>query len=60
MLTVFNKIDTCNPLEVEGLVRQHDGVAVCALDRSTFAPLLEAMEAMLWPPEEDTECEPCI
>lgn len=57
MLTVFNKIDVCNPLEVEGLVRQFDGVAVCALDRGTFTPLLKAMEDLLWPFEEDTECE---
>ena len=60
MLTVFNKIDTCNPLEVEGLVHQYNGVAISALDRTTFEPLLETMEDMLWPVEEDTECDPCV
>lgn len=54
MLTIFNKIDACNPAEVEGLVSQYDGIAICALDRGTFTPLLNAMEEQLWPLEEKT------
>ena len=52
MLTVFNKVDTCHPAEVEGLTRQYAGIPICALDRGTFAPLLNAMEELLWPLEE--------
>jgi GTP-binding protein HflX len=49
MLTVFNKIDTCAPEEVEGLVHQYGGVPICALNHETFDPLLDAMERLLWP-----------
>ncbi len=53
MITVFNKIDKCNPTEVDGLVRQYEGIALSALDRATFGSLLDALETRLFP--EDTE-----
>jgi len=49
VITVFNKMDVCNPLEVEGLIMQYNGVAICALNRNTFEPLLQDMETLLWP-----------
>lgn len=49
VITVFNKMDKCNPLEIQGLIRQYNGIALCALDRNTFEPLLDAMETRLWP-----------
>ncbi len=49
MVTVFNKTDLCSPEEVQGLLHQYEGVPVCALDRSSFTPLLSLLEARLWP-----------
>ncbi len=57
MITVFNKIDRCRPEEVDGLTQQYNGIPVCALDRATFGPLLDAMEARLWPRVAE---EPCV
>lgn len=53
MITVFNKVDKCNPIEVEGLVNQYGGIPLCALDRNTFGPLLAVMEERLWPDEKE-------
>ncbi len=47
-INVLNKIDKADPDIVQGLVKQYDGVPICALDRSTFQPLLERMEYILW------------
>ncbi len=44
---VFNKADRLPPGEAEHLAIAHDGVAVSALDRATFAPLLERIERAL-------------
>lgn len=49
VLHVFNKIDRCDEDTVRGLVERFNGIAVCALDRGTFVPLLDTMEARLWP-----------
>ena len=51
MITVFNKTDLCNPEEVNGLTRQFNGIALSALDRSTFDELLYQLETRLFPPE---------
>jgi len=51
VLTVLNKIDRADPDLVRGLAARYDGVPICALDRGTFGPLLEAMEQRLWPGE---------
>ncbi|HOV32244.1 MAG TPA: GTPase HflX [Candidatus Hydrogenedens sp.] len=47
-INVLNKIDKANPNIVQGLIQQYEGVPVCALDPSTFAPLLERMEMLIW------------
>jgi len=45
---VLNKSDQCDTEELAGLEVQHDGVAVSALQRETFAPLMDRLESMLW------------
>lgn len=47
-INVLNKIDKANPSIVQGLIQQYDGVPISALDSSTFNPLLEKMEILLW------------
>jgi GTP-binding protein HflX len=51
VVNVVNKVDRCDVDTARGLVNQYDGVPVCALDRGTFAPLLERMERLLWSEE---------
>jgi GTP-binding protein HflX len=45
---ILNKSDRCDAEELAGLEVQHDGVAVSALQRDTFAPLMSRLESMLW------------
>ena len=40
MLRIFNKIDLATGETAETLVRRHGGIALCALDSSTFPPLI--------------------
>jgi GTP-binding protein HflX len=47
-LLVLNKADRCNPEELRGLASRLGGVAISALDTTTFAPLLDAMESRLF------------
>ena len=47
-LVVLNKSDRLSVAEVESIARQRDGVAVSAIDRESFGPLLERMEEMLF------------
>lgn len=47
-LLVLNKTDRCTPEELEGLQTQLDGIPLCARDRKTFGPLIQAMEDRLW------------
>ncbi len=56
MITVFNKIDQCDPLEVAGVTRQYGGIALSALDRGTFAPLLDTLETRLFPEDKEARC----
>jgi len=49
-ILVFNKIDKCDPDVLHGLLEQYHGVGISALDRGTFQPLLDAIEATLWAP----------
>ena len=51
VVTVLNKTDRCDPGRVEALAHRFDAVPVCALDRSTFAPLLNMLEEHLWAAE---------
>jgi GTP-binding protein HflX len=48
-LLVLNKADRVAPEVAAALSRRLKAVAVSALDPATFAPLLDAMEARLWP-----------
>jgi GTP-binding protein HflX len=43
-----NKIDCMSVEEARGLVSLFGGIPVCALDRSSFTPLLEELEKRLW------------
>jgi GTP-binding protein HflX len=47
-ILAWNKVDRLDPVEAESLVRHDGGFAVSALDRSTFGPLLLAIERDLF------------
>jgi len=47
-ICVLNKSDRCDAEELAGLEIRYDGVAISALQRDTFAPLMERLESMLW------------
>jgi GTP-binding protein HflX len=47
-LIVFNKADLLDAAEARRRARCHDALAVSALSRSTFAPMLDAIERELW------------
>lgn len=47
-LHVLNKSDKTPADEMRALVRKYRGLSICSLDRSTFQPLLSAMESALW------------
>ena len=47
-LVVLNKSDLCKRETLDALAREHQGIPVSALDKNTFAPLIEAMERILW------------
>ena len=48
MLHVLNKADAADPEVLRGLARHYQGVSVCALDKDSFGPLLDALEQALW------------
>jgi GTP-binding protein HflX len=52
-IVVLNKIDLCEADVVRGLAKRYNAVCVSALNRDSFAPLLEAMEARLWLDPDD-------
>ncbi|MDD2558111.1 MAG: GTPase HflX [Desulfuromonadaceae bacterium] len=54
-LLVFNKTDRLNQGESEELSRRFAAVAVCAHERSSFGPLMEALQTRFWPHEEAFE-----
>jgi len=60
ILAVLNKTDLCDPDVVRGLAIQYQGTPICALDQTSFAPLLEAMERHLWPPEHALTKNQCV
>jgi GTP-binding protein HflX len=51
-LRVFNKIDRIEAAECRELCRRYDATGVCARDRSTFAPLMQALQERFWPDEK--------
>jgi len=52
-LLVFNKIDQVNPSEVREHCRRHSAVAVSALQRESFTPLLAELERIFWAGEAE-------
>ena len=56
MITVFNKIDLCNPGEIEGLSVQYNGLSLSALNRATFDALLNELENRLFPADMEETC----
>lgn len=48
MIVVVNKVDLCGPEQAAGLSTRFGGVRLCAHDTSTFGPLMEVMEEVLW------------
>jgi len=50
-LVVFNKSDLVDPDTAFRQARRYHGVAVSALDRKTFPPLMIELEHRLWPEE---------
>ena len=47
-ILVLNKMDKCDADELTGLAKRLGGVPVCALEPSSFGPLLEQIEHELW------------
>lgn len=47
-LVVLNKAELCDRNTLLGLSRKYNAIAVSAIDKTTFAPLLDAMEEALW------------
>jgi len=48
---VLNKMDTCDDDTLRALISRFNGVGLCALDRSTFDPLILRMEEFLFSEE---------
>ncbi len=51
-LLVFNKIDQVPAEEVTPLCRRFQAIGVSALDRGSFIPLMDALQARFWSEEE--------
>lgn len=47
-IVVFNKIDKVPKEEIDNIVSRYNAVAVSAIDRNTFYPLLKAIEHHIW------------
>lgn len=54
-LTVFNKADRLPLIEAVAVASRHGGVAVSALDRKSFGPLLTAISARIWGGKEKAQ-----
>ncbi|MCK5914361.1 MAG: GTPase HflX [Desulfuromusa sp.] len=52
-LLVFNKCDQVPAEDLPHFCRRYEAVAVSALDRKSFTPLLDEMQRRFWPAEED-------
>ena len=48
-LLILNKSDLLNPVETTALSRHWRGIPLSALDSKTFQPLLDEIEARIWP-----------
>lgn len=47
-IVVFNKIDKLRSGEAMNLARRYNAFPICALDKSTFPPMMKAIEEELW------------
>ena len=47
-IVVLNKMDRADPETLAALQSRFDAICVCALDRATFASLMETIENFLW------------
>ncbi|MCX7913808.1 MAG: GTPase HflX, partial [Thermodesulfovibrionales bacterium] len=47
-IIVFNKIDKLPSNGIEAILSRYNGIAISALNKETFPPLLQAIENMLW------------
>lgn len=47
-LIVFNKIDKLPSNDIEAILSRYNGIAISALYKETFPPLLQAIESMVW------------
>ncbi|RME69462.1 MAG: GTPase HflX, partial [Nitrospirae bacterium] len=54
-ILVFNKIDLVDEEMVRNVLNRYEGVAISALNRETFYPLIEAIERQLWKEEPAKE-----
>lgn len=52
-LLVFNKADKLSSEDLSNYCRRYQAVAVSALDRSSFKPLLDQMQERFWPQEQE-------
>jgi GTP-binding protein HflX len=57
-LLVFNKVDQLPQFEVKAYCRRFEAVPISALDRTSFAPLLEEMQRRFWPGDESAQRQP--
>ncbi len=51
-LTVFNKVDLVSPVWAKAIAARFDGVTCAAIDKGTFAQLLERIEKKVWPGDD--------
>ena len=58
LLKVFNKQDRVEPAFARLICRRFGGVAISALDRSTFSPLLTEIEELIWGKKREAEAPP--
>ncbi|MCJ7545802.1 MAG: GTPase HflX [Deltaproteobacteria bacterium] len=58
VLRIFNKKDRVEPAFARLICRRFGGVAISALDRSTFSPLLTEIEELIWGRRGEAEALP--
>lgn len=56
-ILVFNKIDRVEEEMVNNVLLRYEGVAISAINRDTFNPLIESIERRLWSEELEEEKE---
>ena len=52
ILVVLNKQDKAEPETLLALTERYQGIPICACDKSTFPPLVDAIKAYLWDAKE--------